>query len=282
MTFVGRILVVVHLFFSVCFMVFAGAVFTAHNNWMKKAKDADAALSKMKTELASARTEMDNLKTADTIKIRELEGQVTTLTGTNTGLTQRVEQLEVDTRTAKTELDAQRETAVLNSVEAKDRTTESMLQREKNSLLYNSRNEVFNSLKAAEEKIFAMELQRKQLEEKHSRLLAEVATMRSYLASKSLPTDTKQMMANTQPPGDVDGIILDFQKAEKGSNEFVEISLGSDDDLQIGHTLTVYSDDKYLGQIRLLKVEPDRSVGLVIAKQKNTTIKRGDNVTTKF
>lgn len=282
MTFVGRILVVVHLFFSVCFMVFAGAVFTAHNNWMKKAKDADAALAKTKSELASARTEMENLKSADTIKIKELEGQVATLTGTNTGLTQRVEQLEVDSRTAKTELDAQRETAVLNSVEAKDRTTESMLQREKNSLLYNSRNEVFSSLRAAEEKIFAMELQRKQLEEKHSRLLADAATMRSYLASKGLPTDTKQMMANTQPPGDVDGIILDFQKAEKGSNEFVEISLGSDDDLQIGHTLTVYSDDKYLGQIRLLKVEPDRSVGLVIAKQKNTTIKRGDNVTTKF
>jgi chromosome segregation ATPase len=282
MTFVGRILIGVILFFSICFMVFAGAVFTAHNNWMKKAKDAETALNKSKTELASARTEMENLKTADKVTIDGLKGEVATLTGEKTGLAQRVEQYEVDVKTAKTELDAQREAAVLNSGEARDRAAESMLQREKNSLLYNSRNEVFANLKDAEEQLFAMELQRKQLEEKHNRLLTEAAIMRSFLASKGLPTDTKQMMANTQPPSDVDGVVLDYQKAEKGTNEFVEISLGSDDDLRIGHTLTVYNDNKYLGQIRLLRVEPDRSVGLVIAKQKNTTIKRGDNVTTKF
>jgi chromosome segregation ATPase len=282
MTFVGRILVVVHLFFSVCFMVFAGAVFTAHANWMTKAKKAEADLAAANSKIASVNTEMENLKTADTVKINELQGQVTTLTGEKTGLTQRVAQLQAENSAAKTELDAQRVAAVLNSDEAKDRTAESMLQREKNSLLYASRNEVFAALKAAEDKLFAMELQRQQFEEKYAQLLRDNGTMRSFLAANGLTTDTKQMLARTQPPTDVDGVILEYRKPDKGTNELVEISLGSDDDLRIGHTLTVYSNEKYLGQIRLLEVTPDRSVGLVIAKQKNTTIKRGDNVTTKF
>jgi len=157
-----------------------------------------------------------------------------------------------------------------------------MLQREKSSLLYNSRNEVFANLKQTEDKLFAMELQRQQFEEKHAQLLKDLATFRSFLASKKLPTDPKQMTATAIPPTDVEGVVLEHRKADKGRNEFVEISLGSDDDLRIGHVLTVYSQDKYLGQIRLLEVTPDRSVGLVVKKAKNTTIKRGDNVSTKL
>ncbi len=282
MTFVGRILVVVHLVLSVFFMAFAGAVFTAHANWMKKAKDAQASLSKVQSELATARSEMENLKTANKVKVDELNGQITQLTGDKQGLEQRVTGLEDENKRVKTELDAQRVAAQLSTVETQDRTAESTLQRVKNSELYQSRNDVFAELKAAEDKLFAMDLQRQQFEEKYAQLLRDAGTMRSFLASKGLTTDTKQMLANTQPPADVEGVVLDYRRSEKGGNELVEISLGSDDDLRIGHTLTVYNDDKYLGQIRLLEVTPDRAVGLVVKKAKNTTIKRGDNVSTKL
>jgi len=282
MTFVGRILVVVHLILSVFFMAFAGAVFTAHANWMKKAKDADTASSKLKTELAGVRGEMENQKTADNTKLKELEGQVMNLTGERSGLQQRLGILESENKQVKIEVDAQRVATQLSSGETKDRTSEAMLQRDVNSQLYKSRDEVFAELKTAEDKLFAMELQRQQFEEKYAQLLRDSATMRSFLASKDMPTDPKQMLATSQPPTGVEGVILDYRKAEKGSNEFVEISLGSDDDLRIGHTLTVFNNDKYLGQIRLLEVTPDRSVGLVVKKAKNTTIQRGDNVSTKL
>lgn len=282
MTFVGRILIVVHLFLSVFFMAFAGAVYTAHVNWMKKATDLQKTVATRDTELRSARDETERVKTTSKAQYDALTDKYNTLDGKVNNLQRDNATLVAENKQVKTAFDSERELAKLNSVEAEDRTTESMQQREKSMELYNSRNDVFSQLKAAEDRLFAMDLQRQQFEEKHAQLLKELAIFRSFLASKGLPTDPKVMTATTIPPTDVEGVVLDYRKAEKGQNELVDISLGSDDDLRVGHVLTVFSDDKYLGQIKLLKVTPDRSVGLVVKKAKNTTIKRGDNVSTKL
>jgi len=115
--------------------------------------------------------------------------------------------------------------------------------------------------------------------------LADVATMKRYLSSKSLTTDPKLMLAQVTPPPPLDGLITDYRKEPKGGLETVEISLGSDEKLNIGHKLTAYSSEgKYLGQIRLTQVYPDKAVGIVVKdeKAKNVTIKKGDHVTTKL
>lgn len=282
MTFVGRILIVVHLFLSVFFMAFAGAVYTAHVNWMKKADAVSKTLATRDTELRTARDEIERVKTNAAAQYAELNNKYNALEGKVNNLQTDNATLVAENKQVKTALDTERELAKLNSIEAQERTTESTQQREKSMELYNSRNDVFSQLKSAEDRLFAMDLQRQQFEEKHAQVLKELAIYRTFLAQKGLPTDTKLMTGGTTPPTDVEGVVLDYRKAEKGRNEFVEISLGSDDDLKIGHLLTVFSDDKYLGQIRLLEVTPDRSVGLVVKKAKNTTIKRGDNVSTKL
>jgi hypothetical protein len=50
-----------------------------------------------------------------------------------------------------------KELAKLNSEEADERSKESTLQREKNSQLYQTRNEVIAELKKLEDKVFAMD-----------------------------------------------------------------------------------------------------------------------------
>jgi len=282
MTFVGRMLVVVILALSFLFMGFAAAVYTAQSNWMVKARKADTDLANAKRDLQTVRDEMERARTADKARYDELDNKYKTLEGEINRVQQENTSLNKDNKDVKTILDTEREVARLNSAEAQERISESMLQRGKNSELYLSRNEVFAQLKAAEDRLFAMELQRQQFEEKHNQVLKELAVKNAFLASKGLPTDPKQMTATTIPPTDVEGVVLDYRKAERGQNELVEISLGSDDDLRIGHVLTVYNDDKYLGQIKLLEVTPDRSVGLVVKKAKNTTIRKGDNVSTKL
>jgi chromosome segregation ATPase len=282
MTPFGKILVVIHLVLSIVFMAFAGAVYTAQSNWMKKATDAKKAEDKAKSDYANLQAEADRERTAARQKEEGLQDQIKQLTGEKNSLQQENAILAADNKQLKTALDGQRELARLNGDEANERIKEAMLQREKNSQLYQSRNEVIAELKALEDKVFALELQRQQFEEKYAQLLRENATMKTFLASKQLPTDTSQMMAGTQPPTDVDGIILEARKAERGGNEFVEISLGSDDDLRIGHMLTVYNQDRYLGRIRIIRVTPDRAVGLVVEKAKNSVIQRGDHVTTKL
>ena len=76
---------------------------------------------------------------------------------------------------------------------------------------------------------------------------------------------------------------MDYRKKENQNPEMVEISLGSDDGLTVGHTMTLFNNEgRYLGQIRLTLVYADKAVGIVTLKAKNTVIQKGDNVTTKL
>ncbi len=95
--------------------------------------------------------------------------------------------------------------------------------------------------------------------------------------------DPKLMIAETTPPPPLEGRVVDYVKEKKGNTELVEVSLGSDDGLSVGHTMTVYNrEGRYLGQIRLTLVNADKAVGIVTLKEKNTVIQKGDNVTTKL
>jgi len=282
MTTFGKILVVLHLVLSVIFMAFAGAVYTAHSNWMKKASDSKKAEDKAKGDYANLQAEAERERSLAAEKQKQLQDDVNSLTGELRQKTDELRIVNVDYNQVKTALDAEKELARLTSEEATERIKEATLQREKNSQLYQTRNEVVTELKQLEEKLFALEVAKQQMEDKYNLLLRDNATMVSFLASKQLPTDPKLMLTSTKPPVDVDGIVLVAKKAERGGNELVEISIGSDDDLREGHILTVYNRDKFLGQIKLIKVAPDVSVGLVIRKANNSVIQRGDNVTTKL
>ena len=64
--------------------------------------------------------------------------------------------------------------------------------------------------------------------------------------------------------------------------DLVEISIGADDGLKVGHALDVYRGNQYLGRIVIKKTSPDRAVGQIIKELQRGQIKRGDRVTTKF
>jgi chromosome segregation ATPase len=282
MTFMGRVLIVLHLVLSIVFMAFAGAVYTAQANWRDRFQKTEKSLADLQRKQSDLQTELEKEKTAFAAKEKDLRDQVTTLTGEKTSLLGENTKLATDNKDLKTMFDAERDVARLNTEEANERMKESTLQREKNSELYASRNEVISDLNQLRDKLFAMELQQEEFDRKHSQLLKDNAAMRAFLASKRLTTDPQQMTAVTQPPTDVQGVILDINKPEKGAEQLVEISAGSDDDLREGHRLTVFRGDKYLGVIQITHVSKDISVGRVIKRMPNTSIKVGDNVSTKL
>lgn len=282
MTFMGRVLIVLHLVLSIVFMAFAGAVFTAQANWRDKFQKTEKTLADLQRKQTDLQTELDKEKSAFAEKEKDLRNQVTTLTGEKTGLLAENTRFATDNKDLKTMFDAERDVAQLNTREADERSKEATLQREKNSELYASRNEVIAEANALREKLFAIELRQEEFEQKYAKLLKDNGLMRAFLASKQLPTDPSQMTATTQPPSDVQGVVIDTRKPERGNDQFVEITLGSDDDLRIGHKLTVYNAEKYLGVIQITNVSKDISVGKVIKRAPNTTIQRGDNVTTKL
>src|SRR5690242_5818863 len=69
MSFVGKILVVVQVILSICFMAFAGAVYSAQMNWREDSKKQKAALQKKEGEFRDLTTQMEAMKTDLTAKI---------------------------------------------------------------------------------------------------------------------------------------------------------------------------------------------------------------------
>lgn len=282
MTFLGKVLVVVHLVLSVMFMAFAGAVYTSQTNWRKSAETAIANASKAKstadTEKAALQSQIDDaIKERDGLKNDKeaLAGQVSALTADNA-------RLDSDNKVLKTSFDTQRTVAELNSQEAEERVKESQIQRSRNVELNKSRDDTVTELNTLRDKQFGIELQLAQARVKNEQMLREIATMRAFLASNNLPTDIRRMMVAASPPPELDGEVLEARKETKGSRVFVEISVGSDDGLVVGHTLTVYRGDKYLGRVRLEDVRPDISVAVVIETAPNSVIQKDDHVTTRF
>lgn len=282
MNFVGKILIVLHLAFSVLFMAFAGAVYTAQTNWRKEAEAAKLKVSAVEKQLRERTDDRDRSEELRKQETAAYENRITTLTGEVSTLKTDSANLTADNQQLRTLLDTERELAALTSEEARDRVRESQLQRAKNLELHRTRDDLVVKVRELEDKNFSLNLKLQQIEAKHDDVLKDLGALRSYLAANNLPTDPKLLIAQSAPPPPVDGLILESRKAEKGSLEFVEISLGRDDGLVKGHTLTVYREDRYLGRIQVVEVGYDTAVAKVVEKAKNSSIQRGDNVSTKL
>ncbi|MDP6718144.1 MAG: hypothetical protein QGF59_05810, partial [Pirellulaceae bacterium] len=58
--------------------------------------------------------------------------------------------------------------------------------------------------------------------------------------------------------------------------------LGSDDGIRVDHQLVVFRSKSYLGRVVIRKVDTNFAVAEVIKETRRGTIRKGDNVTTRF
>ncbi|GIX03723.1 MAG: hypothetical protein KatS3mg113_0729 [Planctomycetaceae bacterium] len=281
MTFLGKILIVLQLGLTLMFMALAGAVFTTHNNWKTRYEESrkalDAAQAKSATELNALQTQLDQLQQ----RFNDLQNEKITLEGKVTTLTQDNLRLDQDNKNLKIQLDSAKVNVQLAASEAEERNAESKLQRARNAELNQNRNQILDELNAERDKVFALELELEQIKQKESQLLRDLATMRTFLSARGLPSDPQQMLLGQSPPPPIDGKVLDTLTS-RGQRLYVEVSLGTDDGLQIGHEMTVFNNSKYKGRIRIESVYPDRAVGVVVDKAPNSVIEKGDYVSTRL
>ena len=287
MSFLGKILVVVQVVLTILFMAFAGAVSATHESWKaqrdKVAKDlaqrdlelrdeqsrAQATEQKLQTDLAAAKQEAA-LKDADN---RDLKGRLDTLTA------------EYDQVKAAAAVKTQ-----LAGIAAEDneaRQEEAVRLRE----VLEKRREAYDSLVGTYKKLVddnielakTFEILKIDLET----ALKDKATLEQILVANKLSADPKSYASLRPQPPLVKGRVLEASKSREGRTELVAISLGSDDGLNRGDTLTVYRSGlakneapKFLGKIEIVSLEPDSAVGMVVDKSKNSLIPEGDDVTT--
>jgi len=290
MSFVGKVLVVVQVVLSVCFMGFAGAVFTAQNNWRNeslKLKDNVASLQKSMNELES---EFNNEKTEMTKELNKAQSEAETAKAANEALLAQTKTLQTQLDTARVERDTSVAQAETTGEEAKFRRQESDRQRVVNKSLHDTVNELRANIKGLEDTIFTQSIREKNLVAKHTKVVEELNYLNKIVANLGVDPKDPAIAGMQSPPPAVEGLIINTKKDKRNGTRFVEVSLGSDDGLSKGHQLFVYrfgteangNRPKYLGKIELVYVDPDKAVGTVIDAAKNGVIEKGDHVNSKL
>ena len=288
MSFLGKLLVGLQLFLSIVFLIFAGAVFSTQKNWKAAKELVDGNYTKLDADKKQIEEAFAAHKTRADIDLKNEQQRAANAEGQVKLLKDQVDAADKENVAAKTERDEQRELAKVSVEEARQRREEALLQRGINNDLQKLLNEKNERLKASEDVNFNLKVAEKSLFDKHSKVLSDLALYQKIIAANGLSTDPQSVAGLQTPPPAVDGEVLETKKGSRGSGDLIEISIGSDDGLAEGHKLSVYRSQtadraaKYLGDIKLVYVTPDRAVGAVVLKAKNGVIERGDNVTSKL
>jgi hypothetical protein len=111
----------------------------------------------------------------------------------------------------------------------------------------------------------------------NSTLRETVAKFAELLAKNGLSTDISQIKGLATPPT-VTGKI----NRVDDSNRSMEISIGADDGLVVGHELYLYRvkpRPEYLGKVVIVSVDPDQAVARIVGKPyMGKKLKEGDIV----
>lgn len=284
MNLVGKIFVVLIFVMSLVFMAFSIAVYATHRNWR------DAVLGNPAQNKTGLKEELQKAEN----RSKEIEASrlrlVTELANMSSSKARAVAALEEE-RGAVVE-----EARQLN---AKNDDLTKKLADAVNAmgLTQDTLKKLREQMAIAQEQLDVARLERDDKFKEVVKLTDDVAQATGELSrldqtNKKLVQDNSALSlalqdANIQldrnGPPRVDGIIL-----ASNVNGYVEISIGSDDGLERGHELDVYrmgpslAENKYLGKIRVVQTQADRSVAQVLANFRKGTIQKEDRVSTRL
>jgi len=287
MTFVGKVLVVVQLVLAICFMAFAGAVFTAETNWREKSKQLQADVEKARGDANTAVQQQQQRETELTAQLQALEQKVALVDGQLKQASDELSRTTQELQDARTAVDRQTAVANLSQEQATFRQEETQRQRERNQRLQEQINELLAKVREHEDALFARDLTIEAMQERQEGVIEQMSNYRQILLANNMslnPEDYENLLDKMEPPPTVTGQVINTRISETSGVEFVLISLGQDDGFEKGHELSVYRGNDYLGKIKLTSVYPDKAVGTVIpsSRLRNGQIQKGDNVTPKL
>jgi len=290
MSFVGKILVVVQVVLSICFMGFAGAVYTAQHNWRAESMKLKENVANLQKNMTGLESEYSNYKTETTQKMNDALSAAQTAKAANDALQAQNKSYQNQLETVRAERDTSVAQAETTGEEAKFRRQESGRQRVVNKTLHDTVNDLRTKIKNLEDTIFTQSIREKNLVAKHNKVLDELKYLNKIVANLGIDPKDPAIAGMQSPPPAVEGLIINTKKDKRNGTKFVEVSLGSDDGLSKGHQLFVYrfgtiengNRPKYLGKIELVYVDPDKAVGTVIDAAKNGVIEKGDHVNSKL
>lgn len=284
MNIIGKIFVFAVFVMSLVFMSFAVALYSTHTNWREEiTRTADQVQAGKplgyKLQLEEAKKEREILQaditrlTAEVAASEVARDQV--IAKIQTALEQKDKELQ-ELRKEKDAREDEREKAQTELAAARTELEQATkmvetLRTDIRTMQADVDKQVARSAQLAgelHEKIAFLEI----ATERKAQLEKQVANARLLLKQHGLAIDS---LPRDQVPT-AGGLVTAV------ADDSVEVTLGGDDGVQMGHFLEVYRDDQYLGRVQVISVKPDRAVGRVIREFKRGDIQPGDRVATRL
>jgi hypothetical protein len=284
MNILGKIFVFALFVMSLVLMTFAGAVYVSHTNW----KDEIERLPEQcvvgqrpgyKYLLQEAETERQTL-----------QDQITTLSE----------------KVAATERGRDQVVAKLQSALV-EKSGELEKLRQDQAALRATEQELTERVKVAQEELTQatarVEALRAQVTEQQGRvddqvgraakLAAELEEAKAFLAmANERKEQLEKQVQNARDLLQQSGLTLDTLPRDRVptldgdvlavAQDSIQVSLGSDDGLQVGHTLEVYRSGQYVGRAIVRSVKPDSALAVLVKEFSRGIVQRGDKVTTRL
>ena len=282
MTLLGKVFTVLIFVMSILFMGFSVVVFATHRNWKSLVDNSDTAKGPLglKHQLQaqvetnkSLRTELDTLKNQLAV---EMAARRSALGATETKLAEAQQRLSAKEAELAGLQSAQTEaTAALNAAETRNKelVVETQKLRDEIRVAQGERDKYFQRTVELTDKKHEAEGIERNLKERQAQLIAEISKYKRV--TDVLGVNPNMPVEAIAPP--LDGIVVAVSE-----KNLIEVSLGSDDGLRVGHRVEVFRDNNYLGSAVVLKTNPDRAVAQVDDKSQRGMIKVRDRVATKL
>ncbi|MEX0728246.1 MAG: hypothetical protein WD065_18395 [Planctomycetaceae bacterium] len=290
MNFWGRILLVLNVVMGFMFMAYAAAVFNTQTSWKQKAETHQVTIGEKDARLNDLTQEFDTFKNDNAKVIAQMTDERDTAKASLAQMQTANETLTKQMETTQTELEREKALSQISAEEAQTRKAEALKERSANVALHKTIDEQMKNIHALEDEIYENGIERQNLIATHEIILGELADAKKIIRYKGIDKEeTKEILVRQSPPPVVEGVVVDTKADSRNGIEYVGISVGSDDGLVKGHKLDVYrfassaeKRPKYVAQIEIVNVDPDRAVGRVVNKSKNGVVQKGDNVSTKL
>jgi hypothetical protein len=277
MTFVGKILVIVIMAFALLFLGISTVVYTTSKNWRIATRDEQKKVDDLKKKLSEAQAVSEAAK-------KGLDDAKSAFDQIAKGLQNRLSSLEDENKRNLDQITAVRGQLVTAQMTAKTTMEEVEAKRQETTLLRGQKSAVEKQanefkLNQAEliDRIRELERQMETATKNNADLRERVGKFSALLRSNGLSDDISQIKGLESPPP-VTGKV----KRVDPTNRRIEMTIGSDDGLVIGHELNIYRLDprpEYVGKVKIVEVDPDQAVASVVGRTyQGKKIKEGDIV----
>ncbi len=268
MTFVGKILVILIMGFSLVFLGISTVVFSTASNWKDKSTKQAGEIQKTQGQLRDAQAKvtdaegkLDTAKKEHTKTIGERDTRVA-------DLQKQVGDAEGEMTQARTQLEVAQKNAQVSLAEATARKGQIDVLNETLGKAQKQANEFsIQNIELTDQKRI-LEREKATAEQNARSLRDSNARMTAFLRQKNIPMENIDRLDPNSVPPNVEGKVVALNSTRRS----MEISIGSDDGLKVAQELYVFRIQpraEYIGKVKIVSVYPDKAVAEIIGKTVN-------------